>query len=140
MEKLPVPNVNTVTTRKLAELSEECQIKSTSAFGLGASLSRRIPDLCPPERVAKLSTKLQEWWMLENFAAFRAEVKKAFKADIPLKERSDWEDMFTAGKAEIEKLSAEIKRGEDEINAIVYKLFDLDADEIKLLEESIGVR
>ncbi len=93
-----------------------------------------------PERDSKLSTKLQDWWKLENFAAFRAEVKKCFKTDIPLKERSDWEELFTTGKAEIEKLSAEIKRNEDEINAIVYELFDLSADEIVLLETSIGAR
>jgi hypothetical protein len=57
-----------------------------------------------------------------------------------LKERSDWEDLFISGKTEIEKLSAEIKRNEDEINTIVYKLFDLTPEEIVLLEESIGAR
>ena len=55
-------------------------------------------------------------------------------------ERNAWEDLFTTGKAEIDRLSAEIKRNEDEINSIVYQLFDLTADEIKLLEESIGVK
>ena len=50
------------------------------------------------------------------------------------------EDLFTSGKTEIARLSAEIKRNEDEINAIVYKLFDLTADEIDLLETSIGAK
>ncbi len=104
------------------------------------TFTRRIADLCPLERDAKLSTKLTDWWKLNDFAAFRAEVKKCFKADIPLKERSDWEDLFTTGKTQIEKLSAEIKRNEDEINAIVYKLFDLTPEEIALLEDSIGAR
>ena len=87
-----------------------------------------------------ISNKLHDWWTLPDFAAFRAEVKKCFKADIPVKERGDWEDLFNAGKAEIERLSAGIKRNEDEINAIVYRLFGLTPDEIALLEESIGAR
>ena len=83
---------------------------------------------------------MQDWWKLNDFSAFRAEVNKVYKADIPLKDRSDWEDLFVAGKAEIEKLNAEIKRNEDEINAIVYGLFDLTKDEIALLEQSIGFK
>ncbi|MDP8997030.1 MAG: N-6 DNA methylase [Pseudomonadota bacterium] len=134
---MPIPNGlenNSAIVAKVALL--------ISSVGKGITIeekfARRIPDLCPPTHEPKLSTKLQDWWKLENFAAFRVEVKKVFKTDIPLKERSDWEDLFTTGKAEIEKLSAEIKRNEDEINRIVYELFDLTPEEIKLLETSIG--
>ncbi len=138
VETFFVPEIGEQYVHQLTTLSKRCQTVAVQRMSIQQSLARRIPDLCPPEREAKLSTKLQEWWMLENFAAFRSEVKKVFKSDIPVKERSDWEDMFTTGKAEIEKLSAEIKRGEDEINSIVYKLFDLTPDEIKLLEGAIG--
>ena len=139
VNQMPIPN----------ELDESMAIKA-KALSLISSVetrqtlednfTRRIPDLCPPEREAKLSTKLQDWWKLADFAAFRAEVKKCFKAEIPLKERSDWEDLFSSGKTQIEKLSAEIKRNEDDINAIVYKLFDLTPEEIELLKTSIGTR
>jgi hypothetical protein len=64
-------------------------------------------------------------------------VKKALKAEIPLKERSEWEDWITTTRAEINALSAEISRLEAEINAKVYKLFDLTPDEIRLLEANI---
>ena len=113
--------------------------QSAAKFCLASesALTRRIPDLCPPDRSPKLTAKLKSWWELADFAAFRAEVKKTFKADIPLKERSEWEDLFTSGKTEITRLSAEIARHEAQINAIVYKLFDLTPDEITLLEESL---
>jgi type I restriction-modification system DNA methylase subunit len=140
IETLPIPQSTKPQRNKLATLAETAQILVHQNYELGQTFTRRIPDLCPPERDAKLSTKLQDWWKLDDFAAFRAEVKKCFKADIPLKERSEWEDLFNTGKAEIEKLSAEIKRNETEINAIVYKLFDLTANEIALLETSIGAR
>ncbi len=60
-----------------------------------------------------------------------------FKADIPLVERSDWEDWLTRDKAEIVRLSTEIEVLETQINALVYDLFELASDEITLLEASI---
>jgi hypothetical protein len=98
---------------------------------------RRISDLCTRDRDPKLNTKLTEWWTLEDFACFRDEIKKHYRAEIPLNERTQWEDWFSSGKAEVDKLSAEIARNEAEIDAIVYRLFDLTPDEITLLEESI---
>ena len=139
VETFFVPEIDEIAIRQLTSSTKNCQMIASTRIGVQLSLTRRIPDLCPAEREAKLSTKLQDWWQMPNFAAFRAEVKKCFKADIPLGERNAWEDLFTTGKAEITKLSAEIKRNEDEINAIVYKLFDLAPDEIKLLETSIGL-
>jgi N-6 DNA Methylase/TaqI-like C-terminal specificity domain len=140
VEPLPVVEFSDVIRSELVLLSKGCHQLSFELEKVRMEFLRRIPDLCPPERDPKLSTKLQDWWKLDDFAAFRAEVKKCFKADIPLKERSDWEDLFTSGKAEIEKLTRDIKRNEDEINAIVYQLFNLTPEEIGLLETSIGAR
>src|SRR5665213_799313 len=138
VETLSVPTITVKAKVELTAKSNFCHASAEQLLKLSNAFAHRISDLCPPDREPKLSTKLQDWWKLEDFAAFRAEVKKCFKADIPLKERSDWQDLFTAGKAEIEKLSAEIKRNEDEINRIVYELFDLTPEEIRLLETSIG--
>jgi Eco57I restriction-modification methylase/TaqI-like C-terminal specificity domain len=140
LRTLPVPNWTAEQRNLLSSAAQDATALSQQVRSNAVALARRIPDLCPPDRDPKLSAKLQEWWKLENFAAFRAEIKKVFKTEIPVKERSDWEDLFTTGKAEIEKLSADIKRNEDEINAIVYKLFDLTAEETDLLEESIAAK
>ena len=105
--------------------------------GSCSAVRRRIPDLCPPGREPNLNGKLHDWWELPNFAAFRAAVKAQFKAEIPLADRTQWEDWFNTEKAEVVRLTAEIERNEAEINAIVYKLFDLTPDEIKLLEGSL---
>jgi hypothetical protein len=140
VELYPIPDEIPAMEEGIDALIETTQSMAKISLSREQSFRRRIPDLCPAGRTAKLSTKLQNWWQLSDFAAFRAEVKKCFKADIPLGERNAWEDMFKSGKAEITKLSAEIKRNEDEINAIVYKLFDLTPEEIILLETSIGAR
>jgi hypothetical protein len=97
---------------------------------------RRIPDLCPSDRKPKFTEKLQEWWKLD-FKSFRAEIKKAFKDDIPLKQRNDWESLLREEGEKVRRLTAEIEQAEREIDAIVYKLFDLGPDEIALLESSL---
>ncbi len=85
----------------------------------------------------KLTRKLEAWPALD-FSAFRAEVKKTFKAEIPLKERGDWEAYLSENAAEVHRLSAEIAAAERAIDAIVYRLFDLTPDEITLLESSVA--
>jgi hypothetical protein len=122
---------------ELAALAEACQAAAEQRYALQQALTRRIPDLAPAGTEPKLTNKLKEWWELPDFAAFRAEVKKTLKADIPLAERSDWEDWIARDKAEIARLTAEIKANEARINTIVYELFDLTPDEIALLEASL---
>lgn len=137
VEKLPIPAWNDTARAKLAAASEQASKAAQEHLTLQTALTRRIPDLCPPGRDPKLTTRLQEWWTLPDFAAFRAEVKKVFKADIPLAERSAWEDWITRDRAEIARLSAEIAKAEAQIDSIVYGLFDLTPDEITLLESVV---
>ena len=137
VERLPIPDAINAQKNQLAALAEACQTATEKRYILQQALARRIPDLAPAGTEPKLTNKLKEWWTLPDFAVFRAEVKKRFKTDIPLSERSDWEDWIARDKAEIARLSNEIKVNEDRINAIVYALFDLTEDEITLLESSL---
>lgn len=134
--KFPIACADSEKKSKLSELARSAQAKVERRSTLQTALTRRIPDLCPPECEAKLTNKLKEWWTLPDFAAFRAEVKKIFKADIPLADRSDWEDWINRDRAEIARLTAEISQAEAQINSIVYELFDLTENEIALLESA----
>lgn len=137
VEKLPIPAWNDSARAELAAASDQASNAAQERLALQTALTRRIPDLCPTDRDPKMTTRLQEWWTLLDFAAFRAEVKKVFKADIPLAERSAWEDWITRDRAEIARLSAEIAQAEAQIDSIVYGLFDLTEDEIALLESAV---
>jgi hypothetical protein len=66
----------------------------------------------------------------------RAELKKGLGAEIPLRQRDEWEAWLDAKRAEHERLTAEIVRLETALNARVYELFDLTPAEIKIIEES----
>lgn len=137
IEPLPIPQSDDNSRAELAQGAKKISGLAKERLALQTSLTRRIPDLCPPDREPKLTNKLKEWWTLPDFAAFRAEVKKVFKADIPLTDRSDWEDWINRDRAEIARLTAEIAQAEAQIDSIVYDLFDLTEDEIALLESAV---
>lgn len=137
IERLPMPFIADLAKSELERLARKASEAAQKRLTLQTALTRRIPDLCPVNRDPKLTTRLQEWWTLPNFAAFRAEVKKVFKADIPLAERSTWEDWITRDRSEIARLSAEIAKAEAQIDSIVYGLFDLTVEEIALLEAAV---
>jgi hypothetical protein len=136
IELIPIPQFRQLDRKILVDLGELCTDKSTRRYDIQASTRHRILDLAPPER-KKLSRKLEEWWTLD-FAAFRDEVKRVFKNDIPVKERGEWESYLSKNAAAVKKLDAEIERAEREIDSVVYRLFDLTPEEIALLEQSIA--
>jgi hypothetical protein len=136
LEKVPIPRIQASDRKQLAQLGEECGSLAQKRLKTQSTVSHRILDLAPPER-QKLSRKLEEWWTLD-FTDFRDEVKRVFRADIPVKERGEWEAYLDKHAAEVRRLDAQIEKAEREIDAVVYRLFELTPDEIALLESSIA--
>jgi hypothetical protein len=143
---LPIPPATDAQKAELATLAESAQTAAEERYRLQQEITRRIPDLArsargpdlaPSGQLTKLTERLKSWWDLPDFAAFQAEVKKAFKADIPLKERNDWENWISETRQKIHALTAEITAIEAAINTRVYALFGLTPDEITLLESSL---
>ena len=136
VEKLPVPELVEHTRKKLAALGETCAKAARERYAIQSAVRRRILDLAPPAR-AKLTGRLENWHTL-SFAEFRAAVKQAFRVDIPLKERADWEAYLAENRARVLGLTTDIDAAERKIDKIVYALFDLTPDEITLLEASLA--
>lgn len=137
LESQPIPSATETARTQIGELVDSVQAAAEERYKLQQGIARRIPDLAADPATAKLTTKLKEWWKLPDFAAFQKEVKKSLKAEIPLKERSEWEDWIKDTRGQINALTAEIERLEAEINSKVYELFDLTPEEIELLEANI---
>ena len=136
INKLPIPSASESEKQHIAKLAETCQQSAEQRYQKQSAVRRRIPDLCPAERTAKLTTKLKNWWLLD-FASFRKEIKKAFKQDIPLQDRNDWENWLNSEAAKIQELDQQITSLETQINQAVYKLFALSPADIALLEAQI---
>lgn len=134
--ELAVPDCAAADQAVLAGLIASTGEAAGLRYSLDCDVQRRIQSDLAGGR--KLTRRLEGWHAAPDFAAFRAEVKKVFGAEIPLKERGDWEAYLAESAAEVRRLSAEIAAAEREIDAIVYRLFDLTPDEIALLETSIA--
>jgi hypothetical protein len=134
IEALPIPSSSSETRALLAQLAESAQRAAEARRDLQAAFRRRIlTDLAPGGATARLAGKLADWPALD-FKAFHDEVKKQFKSPIPLAERDAWQARFEADRARNVELSAEILRCERVIDQLVYALFALTNEEIRLVE------
>ncbi len=133
IEQIPLPQ-NLLSLELSASDATRCAIERAVTI---RTILQRIPDLCPAGRKPKLTNRLREWWSLD-FKEFQAEIKKAFKEGIPLKQRNEWETFLREEGDKVRQLTAEIGKAEREIDRLVYELFNLTPDEIVLLESSLS--
>ena len=82
--------------------------------------------------IEKPSTKLQNWPDLD-FKGFLGELSKA-KVKLSLAEEAEWMAYFNEQKAKALALQADITRLDREIDALVYELYGLTEEEIKIVE------
>ncbi len=82
--------------------------------------------------IDKPSNKLQEWYILD-FKGFLAELKKA-KVKLSLAEEAEWMEYFNQQRSKAQALKAEIDKTDKEIDQLVYKLYNLTEEEIKIVE------
>jgi hypothetical protein len=97
----------------------------------------------------KLTRKLENWYEL-SFADFIKEVNKAIKTnnkelvknnmqavkELTKLDEMDWMDVFETKKAEAQTLKQQIDATDREIDAMVYELYGLTAEEIAIVENS----
>ena len=135
IETIPIPSTTAKHKAIIAALAEKCQATAGERYTAQENVRRRIYDLRPADSTTKLTTKLAEWWELD-FAAFRKEVKKTFKTDIPLAERTAWETYLADQKTIVQQHTATITQLEAELNAEVCKAYGLSAKMIEILEKA----
>ena len=128
-KKLPIKEISLEAQQpfiekadKMLSLNKDLQEKVSSFQRL---LTRKF-------ELEKLSTKLQDWYLLE-FSEFIKELKK-LKIKLSLKEEIEWEEIFIEKKEEVEKVKNEIEITDKEIDRMVYELYGLSEEEIKIIE------
>jgi len=68
-----------------------------------------------------------------DFKQFLAELKKQ-KIEISLKQQGEWNDFFDENKIACNAIVEHIKATDDAINKMVYEVYELTDDEIKIIE------
>jgi len=64
---------------------------------------------------------------------FVKELKKS-KIKLSLKEEMEWEEIFLENKEEAEKIKNEIEMTDKEIDRMVYELYGLSEEEVRVVE------
>ena len=133
--------VNDVRNLPLVNISLEKQQPFIEKADKMLSLNKELQDLSQKFQrmllrkfdLEKLSTKLQEWYLLD-FSDFIKELKR-LKVKLSLSQESEWEEYFLEEKSKAVAIDSEIKNTDKEIDSMVYRLYDLTDEEIKIIEE-----
>ena len=132
IEQLPVPDASDAARTRIGGQVELAAKAARAALKLARAVQRRIPDLSPTNPPAKLTCRLQAWWKLD-FAGFRAEVTKALRSDIPIREREGWETYLNEKRTELRDQVAIMRNSERKLEEATVELFGLTATEAALL-------
>lgn len=82
--------------------------------------------------IEKPSTKLENWTKL-NWAEFEKELKKA-KITLSGEKKEDWFERFNRFQSQTSAIKSEIDHTDKKIDQLVYQLYELTEDEIKIVE------
>lgn len=134
ISRLPIPDASDSDRQMIGDLAMAITAEAKSRYALHREAREYILNGLGGA-AGKLNNKLTAWWDLD-FPSFQFEVRKALKRELSPKAQAEWEPWLAEQRTRHEKLTATIIDGEIELNARVYRLFDLTDDEIKLIEES----
>ena len=115
----------------LSELADQMLSLNTNLQQKRQRLLRRLQDNLGLQKVTAALEHFDEL----DFKAFVAELKKQ-KISLSLTQQDEWEDYFNQYKADCNALSAQIAATDKEIDRMVYELYGLTEDEIKVVEET----
>ena len=131
-EQIPIPGYVDTNSKPLKTLVETIihqskQLQERQILFLSRIQSNLMID--------KLSNKLENFYNYD-FKTFLSELKKK-KVTLTLKQQDEWEAYFNEYKSEINSLQSQIEKTDKEIDQLVYQLYGLTQEEIKIVEESI---
>ena len=121
---LEEPNLFNQIIDKMTELKEQENLLIKSFIEL---LESKLS-------IVKPSKKIQDWH-LWDFGILLKELNK-MKVKLSLEKEAQWLQYFKSEKQKAQKLKAEIDKTDKEIDQMVYELYGLTEDEIKIVEES----
>ncbi|WP_248615318.1 Eco57I restriction-modification methylase domain-containing protein [Leptotrichia trevisanii] len=128
-ENIPLVNIENINQQSFIEKANKMLSLNKELQEISQKFQRMIMREFSLE---KISTKLQNWYLL-NFDKFIKELSKV-KVKLNLSQKADWEDYFIAEKSKAETLNNEITKTDKEIDGMVYELYGLSEEEVKVVE------
>jgi type I restriction-modification system DNA methylase subunit len=128
-KKLPVKNIPLSEQQPFIQYVELILILSKQLQETSQKFQRSIQRKFNQE---DLPGKLQNWYLL-SYPEFITELAKK-KVKLTLTEEAEWEAYFLQEAKQALALKSEIDKTDTEIDRIVYELYGLTAEEIKIVE------
>jgi len=131
-EHFPVPNATDEQTATLAQYAKE---RTQLTADLQTLCSKFTHNIQREYNIEKLTSKLENWFQL-SFNEFLKELEKS-KVKLTLSQKAEWENYFLKESGKALAVKHQIDTTDKEIDQMVYKLYGLNGDEIKIVEDSI---
>jgi hypothetical protein len=131
VSKLPIPILSKESKEPFIALADAMLEKNKELHDIRNEVLTFIKTIFGIE---KPSTKLQNWYELE-YNEFLSELTKA-KVKIPLEEQLSWQSLFAKQKALAQELKSKIEETDKKIDSMVYELYGLTEEEIRIVEGS----
>jgi hypothetical protein len=125
--QIPVPNTNgelALKAEQMLSLNSELQVNSQK---FTRNIQREF-------NLEKLSGKLENWFQIP-FKEFLKELEKN-KVKLKLSQKTEWEEYFMQESQKALDIKHQIDETDKEIDRMVYNLYGLSEEEIKIVEGS----
>jgi hypothetical protein len=146
IQKIPIPKINQSQKQPFIEKADHMLLLHKNLQDLRDKFLRTINrqfDIDNPRK------KLQSWYELDYkqfLKELRKDRKKVYKAEnnnsvkgfekLSLSEQAEWEDYFKAEKEKAQAILSQIENTDQEIDQMVYDLYGLTEEEIRIVEEA----
>jgi hypothetical protein len=129
LREIPIPDITIDIKKDLSFLVSSITDQKKLEFVIIGNLIRLIQSKFS---IDKPSIKLENWPSLD-FKGFLGELTKA-KVKMSLSEEAEWMAYFKEQKQKALALQSDITRLDREIDQLVYELYGLTAEEIRIVE------
>ena len=130
LKELPIKKISNKEQQPFIEKADQMLALNKELQEVSSKFKRNLQRQFPQE-LGKLPKKLQDWYEL-SFADFVKELKKK-KIKLSLGQEAEWEDYFLAEQAKANNLKNQIDQTDKEIDQMVYELYGLTDEEIKIV-------
>ena len=140
MEEVPIPDAPQPEREAIANLARTCSSLGQERYQGQVNFHRRLFQAFSGGHPGPLNQKAEAWWEL-SLNQLGDALKQSFKLPTnPMKSprlADEWEPYLQEKRDENARLTRALADTEGELNDRVYRLFNLTADEITLLQKEV---
>ncbi len=137
---VPIPDAPDAERKAVGDLARTCSALAQERYQGQIKVQRRLRQAFGETSGNPLNQKATAWWELALNPLGEA-LQQSFKLKTnPMKSpriADEWESYLTEQRADQTRLTAALTTAEADLNARVYRLFNLTPDEINLLENEV---